>query len=103
MLASIFTSQSSLPVLESKARKWESLAGANSRPPAVAAGPAPLTEPTCCLPSGRFALSPRITCQAISPVLALIAYRCPHGGLKQGIPMAEKPEYGPGPDMLPRS
>src|SRR5689334_19476927 len=102
-LASSLTSQSCLPVLVSKARKRESLEGVKSSPPAVAAGPAPLTAPTFCLPSGRRSLMPRTVCQAISPVLALIAYRCPHGGLLHGKPPAVKPEYGPGPETLPRS
>src|SRR5205085_8987639 len=103
MLRSNFTDHSSLPVLDSNARKRASFAGTNRSPPAVDVGPALPTLPTSCLPSGRRSFNPRITCQAMSPVLALIANNLPHGGVWHGIPSAAKPLYGPGPLMLPRS
>src|SRR6516165_4876981 len=55
-----------------------------TNPPAVAIGPPNPGAPTFCLPVGSVSLIPSGTCQAISPVLALIATSRAHGGLLQG-------------------
>src|SRR5688572_22422926 len=96
--------QSSFPVLESIARNLESLvAPMKTRPPAVTIGPAEPPRPVFCLPAGKLSLTPWVVCHAVSSVLAFTAVSRPHGGFWHVMPLAENPEYGPGPFTLPRS
>src|SRR5215813_4127197 len=82
---SSFAAHSSFPVLESKARKRLSFVAAmKTRPPAVAIGPPILRRPVAFLPSGNSSVIPRGTFQAISPVLAFTATKCPQGGFWHG-------------------
>ena len=73
----------------------------NTRPPAVTIGPpSSLYRPVFCLPAGRSSLTPRRVCQAMSPVLALMAISRPQGGRMQGrltvLPLASlKPALKP--------
>src|ERR1700733_10090503 len=78
--------QSSLPVFESKARKRASLvAPMNTKPPAVAIGPAKAPErPVLRFSGGRKSVTPSGTCQAISPVFAFTANNRSQGGLIHG-------------------
>src|SRR5207237_2316568 len=76
---------SSLPDLESNARKrLSAVAPTKTSPPAVAIGPPAPGDPTFLFPSGRASFTPRGTFQAKSPVLASTAIRLDHGGLKHG-------------------
>src|SRR5438552_989990 len=82
---SSFAVHSSLPVFESKARNRLSFVAAmKTRPPAVAIGPPMLRRPVFFFPSGSSSVMPRGTFHAMSPVFALTAMRCPHGGFWQG-------------------
>src|SRR5678815_5340434 len=90
-LISSFAVHSSLPVRESNARKRLSFVAAiNTRPPAVAIGPPILRRPVFFFPSGSSSVTPSGTFHAMSPVLALTATRCPHGGFWHG--QARAPE-----------
>src|SRR5438093_10461681 len=101
---------SSLPVRESNARKRLSLNDPkNTRPPAVAVGPAkPPERPVLRLPSGRPSVTPTVVCHAISPVLAFTAFKRLQGGFWHGrFPNpwpaeAVKVKNGPGPSTLAR-
>src|SRR5436190_24368590 len=85
MLYSTFEVHNSLPVFESKARKRPSfVAPMKTNPPPVTIGPPAPGDPTFCLPAGIVSLTPSGTCQAISPVTALIATSRAHGGLLHG-------------------
>src|ERR1700691_6268687 len=82
---SSLAAHSSLPVFDSNARKRLSVAAPmNTRPDAVAMGPALPAPPVLRLPSGSASDVPRVVCHAISPVLALTAVRRLHGGFWQG-------------------
>src|SRR5262249_53385212 len=84
-LLSIFVIHSSFPVFASKARKRLSLvAPMNTTPPAVAIDPPMLIRPVFFFPSGSSSVTPSVTCQAMSPVFALIAVNWPHGGFWHG-------------------
>src|SRR5579859_6582545 len=84
-LISSFVTHSSFPVFELNARKRRSLvAPMNTSPPAVAMGPPIFSRPVFLLPSGNSSVTPNVTCQANSPVLALTAISRPHGGFWHG-------------------
>src|SRR6185369_15227697 len=84
--ASILSTHTSLPVLESKARKrLSSVAPMKTRPPAVATDPPILGRPVFCLSAGRLSVTPSRLSHAISPVFTLIAKSLPHGGWLQGM------------------
>src|ERR1700730_716968 len=83
--ASILVTHSSLPVLESNARKrLSSFAPINTSPPPVATDPPRLGRPVFCFSAGKLSVIPRGVCHAISPVLTLMANNRPHGGWLQG-------------------
>src|SRR5262245_42931989 len=84
-LLSSFVTQSSFPVFASNARNRLSfVAPLNTTPPAVAIDPPILILPVFFFPSGSSSVMPNTTCQTISPVFALIAVNCPHGGFWHG-------------------
>src|SRR5215471_6035644 len=71
----------SLPVSESNARRWGSIAAAvNTNPPAVIIGPPRLTEPVC-LPAN---IVPSGTAHTIFPLNKSTASVVPHGGALHG-------------------
>src|SRR5262245_49777150 len=84
LLLSLVT-QSSFPFLLSNARNRLSfVAPTNTRLPAVAIDPPMFMRPVFFFPSGSSSVIPRVTCHTISPVFALIADSCPHGGFWHG-------------------
>src|SRR5262245_37313872 len=84
-LLSSFVTHNSFPFLTSKARKRLSfVAPIKTTPPAVAIEPPLLIRPLFFFPSGSSSVMPSVTCHTISPVLALIAVNCPHGGFWHG-------------------
>src|ERR1700733_5144566 len=94
---SSLVTHSSLPVLESKARKrWSIVAPMKTSPPAVVIGPALPPFPVFCFPSGSPSVRPSVVVQATSPVFPLTAIRRPHGGFWHGqlpttLPVASLP------------
>src|SRR3984885_9970428 len=78
--------QTSLPFFESKARNRASLvAPMNTKPPAVAMGPANApARPVLRFSGRRKSVTPRGTCHAMSPVFAFTANNRSQGGLIHG-------------------
>src|SRR6266566_4037262 len=58
----------------------------NTSPPAVVIGPPPKLEAPVLIPAGTPSIVPKGICQAMSPVLTLIAVSLPQGGCQQGQP-----------------
>src|SRR5579862_7344004 len=83
---SSFPSHNSFPVFDSNAWNRRSLvAPTNTTPPAVTIDPPSPNAPVLCTPFDSISsLVPSGTLQAMSPVLALTAVRCDHGGIWQG-------------------
>ena len=74
-------SQSTLPVLASNA--WilrSAVPPLNTRPPAVAVGPALPLPPVSCFSGGSSRVSPSVLCQRMAPVFASSASSRDHGG-----------------------
>src|SRR5450756_1255536 len=82
---------SSAPDLESKARKYASIAPVNTRPPAVTATPLTNGVPQLnAIPSGaRSSVVPTDERQIIFPAFRSTATIAPHGGLLQSIPSGD--------------
>src|ERR1700692_1505735 len=61
----------------------------NVSPPAVVVGPPPKLGAPVLIPAGTPSIVPKGICQAMSPVLTLIAVSLPQGGCQQGQPFTD--------------